>query len=223
MYGRDLIEENFVPPQVASEAVRGINHEAKRVNLEPLRDANGNLKDLQKVWSLDLETFHFDRELGDVSAARVRKHLKGYYALELLNEPLLSLSGRLPIVAGFPAVGQVVAAAHYNNSLLEVIARENIGLNGKVLELKYLGSITRIREELGKCLSPGEGAFSLGPAEADCQRLGGYMAPHGIIMDSLPELGPGDVVMSARDFIEQSTDYRSVGTLAKLLAREGFF
>lgn len=219
MYKRILNPENFISLDQAWRAINEAFPKAERVALENVNEAKP-----ETTWSWN-KWGHLDREDGEVSSARVGLHPNGKYnGLGLFNAPFLKDSGKLPQVdyngESVSVVGQVVLKIRKVGSERQIVVRDNVGWTGPILEAP-LSSITGIREktEKGKCLDYGA-AKLVGVYSPDDQRIFGYIGGFSEEVEEF-NLNPGERIMTAGDFIEQSRDGRSIVLVAKELRRQG--
>lgn len=184
----------------------------ERIVLEPLFDGKGNPKDPKELWSINTRLLRMDRGDGKISAAVVALHPKGYYVLKLVEAIGDVEAGTVPEVNGVKISGGKIYIAICNGIL---IVQENSGLNGKIYELAYMGSLERLRQEYGAFITPGQEAVHIGFIESNAQRIEGVIEVLAFVLKDLPPRKEGQSYMSVEHFAQVSPDGRCLAALMK--------
>lgn len=201
-------KKSFMSLEELRELLKEYRPGVERIALEPIPEG----KESDEVWSFRVDTGAIDRPDGKVAAGVVAfREDKGYYQFFIVEEPGKKSEGSLPKIEGKETIGQVVIPVF--NGI--IVVRENSGLNGLILEPKGLGSITRIQEEFGVDIYPGEGAEFRGFVESNPQRIRGVMAVYTLRLAGLPVKKAGEIYMSIEEFAKISSDGRALAALMK--------
>lgn len=148
-----------------------------------------------EIWGFDLDLACLQRPDGKFRKSGILLHPAGYYALGVVEEPNLEREPNQ-----FCVVGHVIVDVNPRGLIR---TRKNKGFNGAILELKP-SSLSK-----GELAESGREPEGLG--EANAQVIEGMIAFFRNDVEFPDEEG-----MTPERFVNESTDLRSIGAIAKL-------
>ena len=165
--------------------------EGVKIALEPIISEKED-----QLWRFDPLTGKIGRDDSKLYEVEVVfREDKGFYQLRMKEEP----------GTDDPIIGHVGVEIFRDM----VVVRENSGFNEDFLELKP-SSLSK-----GEKLAPSSRCIT--NVEANPQRIKGLIKCCVKVLDEKPELAPGEFLMPIKEFMEETTDGRSISALVKAL------
>ncbi len=182
---------NFITLEQAQKALEEKFGKGVKISLEPIIEGKE-----KQLWRFDPQTGKIGRDDDKLYEVEVVfREDKGFYQLRLKEEP-----GTDDLIVGH--VGVEIFGD-------KVVVRKNSGFNGNILELKP-SSLSK-----GEKLAPSSRCIT--NIEANPQRISGQIKCCVKVLDNKPELASGEFLMPIKEFLEQTTDGRSISALVKAL------